>query len=178
MSLTTNPRTQVFSGAAGLTYGADNVMQIYIPGLFDPAGSGPARSWSEDIHLPGSGQMQFIKKVLSDRRAYPNLVPDQTLILGDAGFNDSHIVAMRDEIGSDCVMVYTPTGEAFTLGLSQFLKDRGSQTAVNSTWYNPLDGTYESFDFSADTQDPAEVIFDPPSGEGHLDWVLVLEREA
>ena len=78
---------KVFSGAAGVTYGADNVMQMYVPGLFDPAGSGPARSWAEDIHLPGAGQIGYIKKAIEDRgnESYFRRVPAQNLIVGDAG---------------------------------------------------------------------------------------------
>lgn len=77
----------MFSGAAGVTYGADNVMQMYVPGLFEPAGSGPARSWAEDIHLPGSVQMQYIKKVIEDRGdgSYFQRLPTQHVIIGDAG---------------------------------------------------------------------------------------------
>ena len=78
---------KAFSGAAGITYGADNVMQMYIPGLFDPAGSGPARAWSEDIGLPGAAQMQYIQKAILDRgnSSYYTRIPAQEIIVGNAG---------------------------------------------------------------------------------------------
>lgn len=88
-------RGKVFSGAAGVTYGADNVMQMYVPGLFEPAGSGPARSWAEDIHLPGAGQMQYIKQTLEDRgeESYFRRIPAQDLIVGEAGMDLLLLVA-------------------------------------------------------------------------------------
>lgn len=165
----------MFYGAAGLTYGSDNVMQIYVPELFDPAGSGPARSWSEDIHLPGAGQMQFVKKVLTDRKSYPNLVPDQTLITSAKGLNDSHVAALRDEAGSETVLVYSPKGKNFTLDLERFITG-SSLTPITSSWYNPVDGTYDVFDASMALENPTEALFQPPTGQDHLDWVLVLER--
>ncbi|CAG8959600.1 hypothetical protein HYFRA_00001502 [Hymenoscyphus fraxineus] len=106
----------VFSGAAGLTYGADNVMQFYIPDLFAPANSGPARSWAEDIHLPGSSQMQYIKKVIMDRSPPLDRVPDQSIIVGNSGTDAKHVTAVRDGNGR-WLMVYTPTGKAFTIGV-------------------------------------------------------------
>ena len=54
---------QVFSGAAGFTYGANMVMQSYIPGLYDPDGSGPATPWYEQIHCPGSSQVGNVREV-------------------------------------------------------------------------------------------------------------------
>src|ERR1041385_6958005 len=56
-----------FSGAAGITYGDDNVMQMYIPELFDPALSGVVKPWSESIASPGSAMMQYIKQAVLDR---------------------------------------------------------------------------------------------------------------
>ncbi|GME30447.1 hypothetical protein UCRPA7_2175 [Neofusicoccum parvum] len=80
-----------FSGAAGVTYGADNVMQMYIPGLFDHSGSGPARSWADDIHLPGSDQIQYIKKAITDRGipSYFHRIPAQDILVGSTGAFDS-----------------------------------------------------------------------------------------
>ncbi|KAM0280566.1 hypothetical protein ACHAQH_004011 [Verticillium albo-atrum] len=105
-----------FSGAAGIAYGSDNVMQIYIPELWESAGSGPARSWAEDIHLPGASQMQYISKAVLDcgNATYFSRVPALDIILGDAGHNDKRITATRDAGGS-WIMTYTPTGKPFTL---------------------------------------------------------------
>ncbi|RAQ81773.1 hypothetical protein COH21_012603, partial [Aspergillus flavus] len=102
----------VFSGAAGLTYGANAIQQCIIPGLFDSDGSGPSENWLEDLVLPGSSQMQWIKKVIMDRgnTTYFSRVPAQDIIVGNVGTDDTRVTATRDS-GGDWIMVYTPTGE-------------------------------------------------------------------
>lgn len=82
-----------FSGAAGITYGNDNVMQMYIPGLYDPANSGIVKPWSDSINDPGAAMMQFVKKAILDRgkKSFFNRVPAQDVILGDPG---EHILSI------------------------------------------------------------------------------------
>ncbi|KAF3931032.1 hypothetical protein ABW20_dc0103511 [Dactylellina cionopaga] len=77
----------VFCGAAGLTYGGDNVMQLYDPAVVTQDGSGPAISWKDEIKYPGAGQMQYIKKAIFDRgnATYYTRVPAQDIIIGNAG---------------------------------------------------------------------------------------------
>ncbi|KAF4632564.1 hypothetical protein G7Y89_g5555 [Cudoniella acicularis] len=157
----------VFSGAAGLTYGADNVMQFYIPGLFTPAGSGPAISWATDIHLPGSSQMQYIKKVILDRSASPlNRIPDQSIIVGDTGTDGTHLVATRDVDGK-WLAVYTPTGAAFTIDTGKLQTGK----KITASWFDPLDGSYARCVWNGE----GKSVFTPPTNGTHVDWVLVLE---
>jgi Putative collagen-binding domain of a collagenase/Protein of unknown function (DUF4038) len=160
---------QVFLGAAGLTYGADNVMQFYIPSLFTQDGSGPAFAWDVDIHLPGSSQMQYIKKVILDRPFSPfNRIPDQNIVIGDSGTNGAHIAATRDKNGQ-WLVVYTPTGKPFVVDTGK-LSVRGGQS-VNASWYNPLDGSYQAFNWSG----LGMTKVTPPSVTDHADWALVLD---
>jgi len=72
---------------AGLTYGANTVWQMAIPGLCGPDKSGPRIPWYEAINLPGFSQMQRIKKAIIDRGndTYFNRVPAQDIIVGNAG---------------------------------------------------------------------------------------------
>ncbi|OJJ00939.1 hypothetical protein ASPVEDRAFT_82490 [Aspergillus versicolor CBS 583.65] len=166
---------QVFSGAAGLTYGANAIQQCIIPGLFDSDGSGPSDDWSTDLELPGSGQMQFIQKAVLDRgngTAYFHRVPAQDIIVGDAGVNDARVTATRDR-GGNWIMVYTPTGEPFQID-TQSVKS----CSVRASWYSPLSGRYTRFDYTqcGDSAGSAESrTFTPPAGDGHSDWALVLE---
>lgn len=141
-------------------------MQIYIPGLFDPAGSGPAFSWEEDLALPGAAQIQLVKKVLQDRKAYPNLIPENGLIVGDAGKDDHRTIAMT---GEDCVLVYTPTGQEFVLNLDNFYGNV-SNDDIRASWYNPIQGIYTDMELAE-----RQISFKPPVEEDHPDWVLVLE---
>lgn len=99
-----NETLQAFSGAAGITYGANMVMQSYIPELYDPDGSGPATPWYEQIHLPGSSQIQYIQQAILDRGegTYFSRVPAQEIIASDTG----------ELCHSHPVVLYTTTSES------------------------------------------------------------------
>ncbi|ORY66157.1 uncharacterized protein BCR38DRAFT_456783 [Pseudomassariella vexata] len=161
----------VFSGATGATYGADNVMQMYIPGLFDPAGSGPAIAWSDDIHLPGASQMQHIRNVVLDRgrNSYFSRIPAQGIIVGDAGTNDQRVTATRDTKGS-WIMVYSPTGQNFSIDTRSL-----SGCEVQASWYDPVTGGYATFEYAQCDGLGSLKQFIPPRVDSHTDWVLVLE---
>lgn len=158
----------MFSGAAGLTYGADNVMQFYNPELFKPSNSGPAISWVEDIHLPGSSQMQYIKQVIMDRSSPLDRIPDQSIIIGDSGTNAKHLAAIRDRNG-EWLMVYTPVGTPFVIGTSS-LKDGN----IEASWYDPLSGVYQTFEWE---KQQGKNVFTPPSNGTHADWMFILETK-
>jgi hypothetical protein len=144
-------------------------MQFYILGLFTQDGSGPAFAWDVDIRLPGSSQMQYIKKLLLSRPASPfNRIPDQNIIVGDSGTNGMHVVATRDKDGQ-WLAAYTPTGKPFVIDTGK-LSVRNGQT-INGSWYDPLDGSYQAFSWSGS----GVATFTPPSVSDHTDWTLVLD---
>ena len=72
-------------------------------------------------------------------------------------------------------MVYTPTGEPFSIETKSL---KGCKVKAN--WYNPLYGSYTAFDYSdvAGSSSGTVQKFTPPSGSGHSDWLLVLEATA
>lgn len=161
----------VFSGASGLTYGNDMVMQAYVPGLYSPDGSGPAESWADALQAPGASQMQNIQKVITDRKGdYFSRVPAQEILVGDTGVNDQHVVATRNTEGQ-YVLIYTPTSKPFTIRMNSL---RLSSMNLKTSWFDPVSGTYASFDFNAGSRDSSHT-FTPPSNSSHADWVLVLE---
>ncbi|KAI1334479.1 hypothetical protein F5Y15DRAFT_401592 [Xylariaceae sp. FL0016] len=163
----------VFSGAAGVTYGAENVMQMYNPDLYESAGSGPAIPWSEDLVLPGSNQMQTIKQAILDRgnSSFWTRIPAQDIVVGNPGADDKRVTATRDSEGF-WLMVYTPTGEDFTI-------ETGSLGGcdVEASWFDPVAGTYSAFNYTQCEGLDSRQLFTPPAAEEHADWVLVLEVE-
>ncbi|KAL3457583.1 hypothetical protein BJX64DRAFT_268582 [Aspergillus heterothallicus] len=160
----------VFSGAAGITYGANAIQQCIIPGLFENDGSGPSNHWLSDLSLPGSGQIQWIQKAVLDRgkATYTTRVPAQDNIVGEAGSDDERITAARDSHGG-WIMVYTPTGEDFSID-TQSLKG----CSVQASWLDPVSGDYSRFHYSQ-CGDEKVRTFSPPKTSGNNDWVLVLE---
>lgn len=64
-------------------------------------------------------------------------------------------------------MVYTPTGQPFTLDTPGF---RGKK--IKARWLNPLNGQYTVIDISTIS---SRQEFKPPTESNHPDWTLVLE---
>ena len=161
----------MFSGAAGLTYGANAIQQCAIPDLFAEDGSGPSDNWEEDLVLPGSSQMQWIKKAIMDRgnTTYFTRVPAQDIIVGDTGTNDIRVTATRDS-GGNWIMVYTPTGEPFQIETKSL-----NSCHVQASWYDPLGGKYSELSYTQCAENVTVKTFVPPSTSGHADWVLVLD---
>jgi hypothetical protein len=150
----------VFSGAAGQTYGNHAVWQFYAPGRLPI--NGPLMYWMEAIERPGGGEMRHLKALMLSR-PYFSRVPDPTLVL-DALSGSDHIVATR---GDGYAFLYTPQGRPFTAVLGRI-----SGTKVAAWWFNPRSG---------DAQRAGEYLnrgtkrFTPPSEGFGSDWVLVLD---
>ncbi|KAJ7239082.1 hypothetical protein C8J57DRAFT_1565419 [Mycena rebaudengoi] len=163
----------VFSGAAGLTYGANAAMQFSIPGFYTSDGSGPGDFWLADLTLSGSGQMQWVQKAIRDRgdATYFQRVPAQDIIMGDAGVDDKRVTTTRDSAGT-WIMVYSPTGKPFAIDTASLT----SCDEVQASWFDPLDGTYKTLEFVCHEGHGASVVmFTPPVEDGHVDWTLALE---
>ena len=154
-----------------MTYGANAVQQMAIPGIYSSDGSGPNNNWLTDLVAPGSSQIQWIKKAIMDRGSstYLQRLPAQDVIMSDAGDNDLRITATRDSSGK-WIMVYTPTGLPFQVNTSSL-----SSCQVQASWYDPITGNYTTFDYSQCGSDGTSQTFIPPVVDDHIDWVLVLE---
>jgi hypothetical protein len=153
----------VFAGGCGFTYGANSVMQFYKPTDAKPA-YGAREYWTEGKNLPGSGQMQFLKRLVLSR-SYVDRVPDQSLIAGGDGGRYDHLVATR---GKDYAFVYTYTGRTIPIRMGIIAGDR-----VKASWYKPTDGTARDI---GEFENTGVREFDPPGEpvDGN-DWVLVLD---
>ncbi|MGH3588937.1 MAG: DUF4038 domain-containing protein, partial [Pseudonocardia sp.] len=91
---------QVFSGAAGHTYGNGAVHQFWEPGMDAPY---EVRDpWYDAIHHEGATQMHLLKELVL-ARSYFDRVPDQSLITSGTGR------ATRSESGT-WAMIYLPEG--------------------------------------------------------------------
>lgn len=84
------------------------------------------------------------------------------------GIDDKRVTAMKDSRGS-WIMVYTPTGEPFTINTSGLKSSK-----VKASWLNPVDGKYATFKFAGPGK---KTTFTPPVGTEHDDWTLVLETK-
>lgn len=150
----------LFAGGHGHTYGCNDVWQMWDEGrnavLFANT------PWRQALAFPGSAQMQHAKNLMLSR-PYLSRVPDQSVLVGDAGTGADHARATRCSDGS-YLMVYLPSGKAVTVDLAKL-----SGTEKRAWWFDPRTGTAASIAVTGQT-------FTPPR-EG-TDWVLVIDDAA
>jgi hypothetical protein len=151
----------VFAGACGHTYGCHPIWQMWLPGRH--AHSWCRRPWTEAIHLPGSGQMQYLKDLVLSR-PYFSRIPDQSLIVSENGENTKHLQATRDSDGS-YAFVYSPGPNKFMLNLEKL-----SGKTLQCWWYDPRTGS--SLDAGTISCSDSHEFVTPNVGP---DWVLVLD---
>jgi len=154
----------LFAGAHGHTYGCHPIWQFWQPDR-KPL-SFCRRPWYHALHLPGSAQMQHAKNLLLSR-PFLSRVPDQSLLVSEAGEGTHHVRATRDADGS-YALVYLPSGKPATLDLDKLA---GDTLAVH--WFDPRTGVAHRAE-TVSGKGPRE--FTPPSGGP--DWVLVLDAAA
>jgi hypothetical protein len=104
-----------------------------------------------------------------ESRPFLTRVPDQSIIVGEAGKGADHQQSTRDANGS-FVMVYVPAGRAFKVRMS---KVNGPQ--VKAWWFNPRTGQAQLI---GEFRNEGEREFTPPAPGEELDWVLVLDEAA
>ncbi|MGB8491394.1 MAG: glycoside hydrolase family 140 protein, partial [Bacteroidales bacterium] len=153
----------VFAGGFGFTYGANSVMQFYKQSDLKPA-YGAREYWDAALSAPGSGQMQYLKKLMLSR-PYLERIPDQSLISGDNGVKYDYLIGTR---GNNYAFIYTYTVRNIPVKMGIIPGDK-----VKATWYKPTDG---STTVIGEFENKGTLEFDPPGepADGN-DWVLVLD---
>ena len=157
----------VFAGAAGHTYGCNEVYQFWVPGQ-KTSRWGAELPWREAINLPGASQMQYVRNLIESR---PMLVriPDQSMIAGDPMKTGERIQATRGSDGS-YAFIYTAAGRPVNVHI-----DKISGQTVKAYWYNPRNGSAKLIGEFPNT---GTREFTPPSSGAEMDWVLVLDDAA
>ena len=160
----------LFSGAFGHTYGHHSIWQMWQPGR-NPINF-PLMPWYEALDQPGSGQMQFGRRLI-ESRPFLSRIPDDSIII-DAevttsvpGAGKYRFVATRDTEGT-YAMVYAPVGRAF-----QVRTDVINSENILAWWYNPRNG--EATKIGTFQNQGTREFISPTPGE-NLDWVLVLDN--
>lgn len=163
----------VLAGAFGYTYGGNGIWQMDKPGHTGRK-SHHNYFWYDALDHEGATQMQYVRALFESR---PSWVPDQSIVVGEAGAVDDRVQSARAGDGSYW-MVYVTNGRTIELDLTAF-----DGALVHAWWYNPRDGRTYTLDLK-ETEAPLEIStdqtiqpFDPPGaiGEGQ-DWVLVLDE--
>jgi hypothetical protein len=153
----------LLAGAAGHTYGNNNIWQMWAPGR-EPV-LGADTSWSDAIDHPGAFQMGHVRR-LFESRPWETLVPAQDLLVGPNlpgdGFARAAVAGDRS-----FAFVYSPRGEPVSV-------DQGRLGARDLTawWFDPRYGRAYLIHTGVGT---AIQVFTPPSSGRGCDWLLVLD---
>jgi hypothetical protein len=153
----------VFAGACGVTYGHHSMWQFYE--TWREVVNFADRTWREALDRPGASQVRYLR-ALMESRAYFTRIPDQGMLLTDAGQGGEHVQATRDANGS-YALVYFPMSRMMSIDLSSL---KGKHAVAQ--WYDPRTGAYTLID---EYPIAGAQSFTPPT-EGP-DWVLVLDAK-
>lgn len=118
----------VFQGACGHTYGDNAVMQFYKEGC-NGVNYGVVCEWEEALHHEGSGQMQYLKKLM-ESVDFINGKASDSLVVGGQREKHARIAVFA---GQNFVFAYDYLGEEFELDTSDY-KGR------DMWWMSPVTG--------------------------------------
>ena len=156
----------LLAGAAGHTYGNNNIWQMWSPGR-EPV-LGADTPWSEAIDHPGAFQMGHLRR-LFESRPWETLVPDQAFLVGPnppgAGFVRAAVAKDRS-----FAFVYSPRGESVSVDQSRL----GARD-LTAWWFDPRYGRAYAIHTGVGT---GIQVYTPPSSGRGCDWVLVLDDAA
>ncbi len=157
----------VLAGAAGHTYGGDDVWQFHDPA--SPLGEGDFHAnthWREAMNWPGTVQMGIMRRLFESRR-WQTLEPDQSIIAAGQGTGEDHVQAACAADGA-FLFIYLPRGGNVTVDLRKISGDD-----ADAYWFNPRNGdTVKIGRFSCS----GLRRFSSPSRGVDNDWVLVLDE--
>lgn len=152
----------LLSGAAGYTYGCNDIWQIYETGR--PPIINARTDWNVSLHLPGSTQMGFMKNIF-ERFAWQSMEYSPSLILNENLEGDSFMMAAMGK-NKDFIMVYTPTGKAVELDLKTLKTDQAF-----CYWFNPRSGKIQ---FIGKKATSAPAVFKPWAEGWGSDFLLIV----
>ena len=152
----------VFAGACGHTYGDNAVMQFYGDFPDDKGSYGPVCGWREALHHEGSGQMRYLKELISSVD-FTVGVPRDDLLIGGQREKYERVAVFA---GMDYILAYSFTGNSFELNMS-------SLGEADAWWFSPVSGVYSYIGRVSGK----EFSGNPPKVYGEdKDIVLVLKK--
>ncbi|WP_227009097.1 glycoside hydrolase family 140 protein [Christiangramia fulva] len=150
----------LLAGAAGYTYGSNDIWQMYSEGKIP---SLDARlGWKKAMGLPGAQQMKYLREFFTSFE-WEKLQPAQNLISSENPEDTAYVAASQ---AADFALFYTPEGRSFQVNL-----DHLNFKTSEGYWFNPRSGT--SIEIAESNIFKNNIFKTPSSGKGQ-DWLLVL----
>jgi hypothetical protein len=153
----------LLAGAAGHTYGNNNVWQMWAP-EHEPV-LWADTPWYEALDHPGAFQMTHVRR-LFESRPWEKLVPDQGFIVSA---NPPGAAFIRAAVASDRSFAFVHTPEGATVAVDQ---GRLGAPELTYWWFDPRYGTAHRIHTGTGT---AVQAFAPPTAGRGCDWVLVID---
>ncbi|MBS2100948.1 glycoside hydrolase family 140 protein [Carboxylicivirga linearis] len=156
----------VIAGAAGYTYGCNDIWQMYdiskIPII------NARTDWQAALQLPGSSQMGYMRYIF-EKLPWQKMNLNQNLVLNSNPEDESYILCAIDS-DKQVVVAYSPIGNPIKIDLSKIDSNR-----INAYWFNPRSGRTKYIgDF--ETIKPQE--FKPWASGWGSDFLLILTAES
>lgn len=149
-----------FSGAAGYTYGANAIWQMFDRG--DPVALPSRETWREALALPGASDIAHVERLFSE---FPlaRLRPCQSAIAGANPDGARHARALLG-VNRRVLLVYLPSGGEVGLKL-----DHLAPGEVRLGWFEPRSGRMLN-----STSRPRTAVLDAQAPSSGTDWVAVI----
>lgn len=151
----------LLSGAAGHTYGCNEIWQMY-DGKTEPL-FGAQFSWKEALDLPGARQMGILRRIF-DSLPWQQMVPDPSLLRGVNWWARPVKIALASPDRS-WVLIYSPQGNSLTVRSALFRKKEKV-----AFWLNPETGE------KTEVKGRISSRFQVPDPQ--TDWLLLLLDKA
>jgi hypothetical protein len=152
----------VFAGGCGVTYGHHAVWGFV--GVRNNVINFADRDWIDALQRPAGRQMMFLRQLI-ESRPYFSRIPDQSMLVGDAGQGSVHLQATRDLSGSYAFIYFPANDLAVKVDLTKLRAKR-----LRAWWYDPRTGVGTLIGIIDAV--PDHEFRSLPYGP---DWVLVLE---
>jgi hypothetical protein len=162
----------VFSGAFGHTYGHNCVWQMWSP-KYKPVLEASI-SWDKAIFSTASFQMKHLKELMLSL-PFLTRIPDQSVIIGNQGYESDYLCATRDGTPNSkdatYIMVYLPIYKGVSINTSSIAAKR-----IKARWFDPRTGVcYDQGEYEN------KGTFSPGwenrihAAMGGPDWVLIVQ---
>ena len=153
----------LLAGAAGHTYGNNNVWQMWSPEHESVIWADTP--WHEALDHPGAFQMGHLRR-LFESRPWEKLVPDQGFVVSQNAPGPAFI---RAAVASDhsFAFVHSPQGVPFVVD-----QQRLGAPELTYWWFDPRYG--RAYEIHTGTGSGTQAFTPPSSGPGR-DWVLVID---
>lgn len=155
----------VFSGAAGHTFGCSGTWQVHDPEKNKPIGLDKLTPWEQSLGRIASYQMGFGKELVMSR-PYFTRIPDQSIL--NKEYDDiERITATRDSKGT-YAFIYTESGKPIDVDLTRI----GKGKYLTAWWFDVRNGRAIRI---GRVPRVSSYVFTPYTKGPGNDWVLVLD---